>query len=294
MVGRADCFSGLFALPTETITEKSGQIHPPWGSLKRWKRYLCSMKTTLLFTFLFFFATATFAEGDASALFRQGNAAYQKNDFGLAVKSYQAALQAGYESAELHYNLGNAFFRLDKTGKAILHYERALLLDPGDADTKHNLAVANAKLQDAFEPLPDFFLTRWWNGTRMAFSATAWGILTLLLWWGGFSGYCLWQLGESRASKKKGFTLGALCLFLSLLPFGLALSRANYDGNTNYAIILQNTASLRSAPDEAGAEVFQLHEGSKVRLLDRLQDWYRVRLPNGEEGWLKSGDFEEI
>jgi SH3-like domain-containing protein len=32
---------------------------------------------------------------------------------------------------------------------------------------------------------------------------------------------------------------------------------------------------------------FLLHEGTKVEVLDELQDWQKIRIANGAEGWVK-------
>ena len=63
-------------------------------------------------------------------LMQQGNDAYAKSDFAEAVRLYNTVLDAGYQSADLYYNLGNAHFRMEDYGLAILNYERALRLKP--------------------------------------------------------------------------------------------------------------------------------------------------------------------
>ena len=67
-----------------------------------------------------------------------------------------------------------------------------------------------------------------------------------------------------------------------------------FEKNTGQAIILEKTASLRSAPDEAGTEIMLLHEGTKVSLSEQLSGWWQVRLANGETGWLEGRVLEQI
>jgi len=81
---------------------------------------------------------------------------------------------------------------------------------------------------------------------------------------------------------------------VSLLPLSLALSRAAIEQHSGRAVILTPVASLRSAPDKAGTELLMLHEGTEIDMLEMLGDWEKVRIPNGEEGWLPLTDFEEI
>ena len=226
--------------------------------------------------------------------FQQANEAFQKNDFEKAAQLYEQLAEAGYRSPELEYNLGNTWYRLGSPGKAILHFERALLLAPHDDDIRHNLALARQQLQDEIDALPEFFLARWWETWRMAFSSTGWGVAALTLWWAGLAGLAVWQVGEKREGQKLGFLAGFVFLLLNLLPFLLAPSRIWFEKNTGQAIILEKTASLRSAPDEAGTEIMLLHEGTKVSLSEQLSGWWQVRLANGETGWLEGRVLEQI
>ena len=194
----------------------------------------------------------------------------------------------------MYYNLGNSYYREGQKAKAILYYERALKIDPNDEDTQHNLKVARRSLLDNLEVLPSFFLSRWWNGLRQAMGSGAWSIFGILLVWLGIGGIILWIWGDSRKKKKLGFVLGLCLIALSLLPFSLANSRNAYEQNTGYAIVMEEAIDLRSAPDSESANILQIHEGLKVALLDRIGEWYKVKLENGEQGWLPQEAVEEI
>ena len=250
-------------------------------------------KSSFLTCSLLFFSFLIFANGP-DELFRQGNEAFQKNDFEKAAQLYEQVIDSGYCSAELEYNLGNAYFRQDIPGKAILHYERALVLSPNDADILHNLTIARQQVKGAIEALPEFFLTHWWRQLRNIAGSGAWGITALVLWWAGLAGLIFWVLGKTRKQKKLGFIAGLICLIVSFLPYSLAMSRVKYEADTNFAIILEPSATLRSAPDEAGSDILQLYEGTKVKLQDQLGGWWQVKLANGEVGWLEGGVLEEI
>lgn len=222
------------------------------------------------------------------------NQAYQQKDFAAAIQQYEALLQQGYRSAALYYNLGNSYYRTNDLGKAILNYERALLLDPNDADTKHNLQFVQDKLPDEIDPLPEFFLVKGWNGLGGLFSAQTWSVLALVLLWLGIAGLSLWLLGRVRLYKKIGFIAGSSLLIITLLAFNLANSRTKMMQYSGRAVVLQREIVLRSAPDALSKEVFVLHSGATVQLLDQIGDWYKVSLRNGEQGWLPEQSFERI
>lgn len=222
------------------------------------------------------------------------NDAFQSKQYKSAVEMFETLREDGYSSAILYYNLGNSYYRLDDLALAILNYERALLLKPHDRDTRHNLEVARQQLQDDLEVLPEFFLWRWWRGLAFTFSSTLWSVIGIGLLWLGIAGLVLWLFAKEREQKVKGFVAGLTLLTLCILPFSLATSRINMQESSRMAILMTSEAVLRSAPDSESTEILTIHEGLKVDLLDQISDWYKVRLQNGEEGWLPQSTVEEI
>ena len=114
-------------------------------------------------------------------LMLRANNAYSQGHFAEAVDCYNAVLNAGYQSADLYYNLGNAHYRLDEYGLAILNYERALRLKPNFRDARQNLDLANSKTEEEIPPLPEIFLAQWAHKVVSWFSPTGWRILFLCL-----------------------------------------------------------------------------------------------------------------
>jgi len=223
---------------------------------------------------------------DADALFKQGNDAFTANNYSEAITKYEAVLTQGLHSDELHYNLGNAYYKSKQLGKAVFHFELALLHAPGNKDARFNLETVNAQLKDEISVLPTFFLTRWWRGLRGFFSSTMWSVLCLLALWLFVAGIAGWLLYTDRSKKKRAFLGAGLGLVLSVLLFVLAWQRWSLELDTGHGIVLEAVRPLHSAPDGESAEILTLHEGTKVELTGMLGDWHKVRLVNGEVGWL--------
>ncbi len=232
--------------------------------------------------------------GQSSNNLEAATAAYIKGDYQTAITQYEEVLASGKHSEDLYYNLGNSYFKKGDLGKAILNFERVLLLDANDAEALNNLAVARLQLKDEISTIPPFFLKKWWKSLRNMASVNVWGVLGLFLFWGGIAGLAFWQLAKSRKKRKQGFLTGIILLLVSLLPISLALSSNAHAKNSNEGIILANEVTLRSGPDKLSNEIAVLHQGTKVELLDLIDSWYKVRLANGEKGWLLAGSFEEI
>ena len=54
-------------------------------------------------------------------------------------------------------------------------------------------------------------------------------------------------------------------------------------------------APVKSSPsDGQTTDLFVLHEGTKVTVLDSVGAWRNIRLSDGRQGWIAAGDIEII
>ena len=251
------------------------------------------MKKILLILFCIY-SVSNIALSNVDTIFQQANEAYQAKQYSKAAELYESILQQDVQSKELFYNLANSYYKQKELGKAILYYEKALALDPDDEDIQYNLQLANSFAKDEINVLPPFFLARWWGALRGLASSKLWSIIALVLFWAGVAGIIVWLIALEREKKKKGFLVGFLFISLSILPFLLAYDKANLEKDSNMAIVLVKETPLKAAPDEESTELLLLHEGAKVELLDQIGAWSKVRLQNGEQGWLPFSSFGKI
>lgn len=226
--------------------------------------------------------------------FKQANTAYSSKNYQKAIDGYEAILKAGYQSTELYYNLGNAYFKNNQLAVAILNYERALLSEPYNEDIQYNLKIANQRTVDNISVLRPMFLIVWWGAFRDFFSATAWARLAIALFWLGIGGLILWLMGQTRQLKKQGFIVGICLVALSIFVALTSWQRHLLEQDSGIAIIFAQETALESSPDAQSPDILLLHEGTKVELLDNIGDWYKVRLMNGEQGWLEQDSFVKI
>jgi len=241
-----------------------------------------------------FILSSVIAYGNPDTLWTEANAAYQAKDYTKAIEKYESILASSNYSDELHYNLGNSYYKNKQMGHAILNYERALVLSPRDADIQHNLNLARLELEDDIEELPPFFLSKWWKTMHQSASSTLWSCLSILFLIFGVGGIALWLLGADRVRKKQGFVGGIALILLSLLFLGLARSQGAKERDSQTAIVMKKEIALRSGPEADSKEILKLHEGTKVALMDKIGEWYKIRLANGEQGWLEMTSMEKI
>lgn len=254
------------------------------------------MKLFKILITLLFLESLTFnlQAADAQQVFEEANSAYTAGNYAIAIEKYEAILNQKVFSKELYYNLGNSYYKLNKIGKAVLYYEKALRIAPSDSDIKHNLYLTKSRIVEDIEPVSSIFLVRWWRSLRGSLSPDTWSSIALLFLWIGISGIGFWLLGQERLIKKRGFIVGATLIPLSIFPFLLA-NDAQSIANIDYmGVITVQESPYRTSPDANTPPVSVLHEGIKVQILDKIGQLIKVRLPNGEEGWLAENTVERI
>jgi tetratricopeptide (TPR) repeat protein len=224
----------------------------------------------------------------------KANKAYSAGSYTNAAELYQEVVAAGFVSPELYYNLGNAYFKMNDFARAILWYERSKRLDPGNEDVNFNLNVANTKISDKIEPLPEMFYKRWFNGLLLLFSVDAWAIMGVCLFIAGLCGFILYLASRILVLRKAGFWLALGLLFLSFFTFAFAWNGYRLTESTHEAIVFTPTITVKSSPNEKSTDLFVLHEGAKVKLLDNIGGWYEIRIANGSVGWLPKEVLEKI
>lgn len=231
------------------------------------------------------------AEQTPKANYTQAAAMYKANEFEKAVSLYEQILAQGYRNTEVYYNLGNSYYKLNQPGKAILDYERALKLSPSDEDIQHNLKMAEQLTKDKIEAVPQLAVVTWWKNFTCWQSASGWATLAAVTLWLAFVAFAAYLFTSFK--KLTAFT-GVIFLVLTTAMVLLAFRQSSVEQNGGEAIVLSSSVSVKSAPDAEGNDIFVVHEGLKLHLLDNVGTWYKVRLADGKTGWMESTTFSRI
>ena len=228
-------------------------------------------------------------------LWEEATAAYQEGRWSDAIAAYEAILATGRTAPELQYNLGNAWFKAGEPARAILCYERALKLDPSYDDARYNLEFAREQTQDRIDVVPEFIIERWGRNACYLLDSDTWTVLFFVF---GilFAGLLLTFLLSARTSwKRVGFYGGIVVLLLSLLCLDFAHWQLADYRKADSAIVMRPVCSAKSSPSEASAkDLFVLHEGTKVKILDEVGGWKNIELSDGRTGWVPAADIEVI
>jgi tetratricopeptide (TPR) repeat protein len=252
------------------------------------------MRKILLLIACYFLVLSAQALSPAS-LFAEAEQAYIAGNYKTAIIKYEQILsEQKAANSELYFNLGNAYYKLTDYPNAILSYERALRLEPTDEDVRFNLALANQRIEDKIEAVPELFYKRWFVSIRSLAGADAWGILFLIALSFCAASFFLFVLGKTVGMRKIGFYAGLSTFLISLLFLGLGISMYAIQNTHSEAIVFSGSVSVKSSPVESGTGLFVIHSGTKVSLTDELGDWVKIRLVDGNVGWVPLTDLEKI
>jgi len=238
------------------------------------------------FLLLILLSIAGLIKADPASIMQTANEYYKNNRYQLAIEEYNKLLLDGYEGTSLYYNLGNAHYRLGKIGYAILYYEKALKLSPNDEDVKHNLALSRLNLKDKVDSLPPFFIFSLWEGLLAAFSVSGWSIIVYILFIFVLIASIAYFFSRSVTEQRIAFFSGVgmtVFLIISIVLLGVKM---NKEYNLKDGIVIVKSITVKSSPDNSSKDEFQIHEGIKVRLEDRVDDWVKIRLDDGKIGWI--------
>lgn len=244
--------------------------------------------------FLFVFFSSIILTAQPDIFMQQGNRYYQKQQYDKAIQSYDKVLNEGYESAELYYNLGNSYYRQGKLGYAILNYERALKLSPGDEDIQHNLALANSRTIDKINTLPDFFIFQWWESFLAVFTFSGWVYLCYFFYILLLSIVIFYFFTRKSDYQRIAFFSGLGVLFLLIVAVSVSAIKYNREFNIKNGVVVEQSATAKLAPDPDSKDAFVIHEGLKVKLEDKVDNYYKIRLKDGKLGWLPDNDVKMI
>lgn len=246
------------------------------------------MKKTLyllLLTSQFFFAQNGF---------ERGNALYQKGKYEEAIAAYETILDSKRESAELYFNLANCYYKLNKVAPAIYNYEKALVLSPNDPEIQNNLAFAHKLTIDEIKVVPKVGFSKMLRDFTGAFHYNTWAWTTVAL-----SGFFLlffvgYYFSQLTLSKRIFFIGMFLLVFLILLSGLAAIFEKSHFQNERPAIVFAEIIQVKSEPKSSSSDVFMLHEGAKVFLHESIENWVKIELTDGSEGWIENAAVKSV
>ena len=220
---------------------------------------------------------------DAVPTLAEADSAYIQGDYLKAISMYEWFIENQGSNATLYMNLGNCWLKRDEVARAILNYERAYLMDPSDPDIRFNLELART------------FIVAWFKKLLALLDVNGWAVLTVMLFALTILLIGLFLFSKKTGMRKISFSFSAFFLLLSILSFIFATTQMGNIRNRDTAIIMAPSVTVKSTPSGAGTDLFIIHEGRKVKILDSsMKEWVEIRLEDGNTGWIPVNAMEII
>lgn len=235
---------------------------------------------------------SSIAQNDA--LFSQANELYNSGNYQEAIAKYENILNSGVQSAEVYFNLGNANYKLNNIAPSVYYYEKALLLAPDDKDIKNNLAFAQNMTVDAIEDVPEIGLSKFFKSAINIFTYEGWARLSIALMVLFVGLFLLYYFSFRTQKKRWSFITSIVSLFLMFVSLAFAFQKYSLTKSDKPAIVFSQEAEVKSEPNLRSTEAFKLHEGTKIKILDTVNNWKKIKLADGKIGWILNDDIKAL
>ncbi|WP_282031182.1 tetratricopeptide repeat protein [Winogradskyella eximia] len=244
----------------------------------------------IIILFVCCFSMIGFSQNDS--VFSEANTLYNNGKYAEAIDKYESILDSDQHSAELYFNLGNANYKLNNIAPSIYYYEKALLLEPNDKDIQNNLAFAQNMTIDAIEIVPKVGFSRIINNIVNTFNTDTWARIAIggvLLFVVIFLAY---HFSYTSSKKRIAFVTSIISLFIGCFSVVMAFQKDSLDRKDNPGIVFSQETRVKTDPNSASEEVFRLHEGTKVQVIETYEDWKKIKLSDNSTGWIPSEDIK--
>ncbi len=227
-------------------------------------------------------------------LFEEATAFYNQGEYTKAADNYLKILDNREHSAELYFNLGNTYYKLNKIAPSIYYYEKALLLKPNDRDIRNNLAYAQNMTLDAIEPLPQTTISKMYNQLTTYLSFDQWAYVAVGFMMLFVCCYIAFYYFKFSTQKRIAFISSLVFLLFTIIAVMLAYIQFSNFKSEQPAIVFSEEVGVKSEPNNRGQAIFTLHAGTKVNVLEQLNDWKKIAIADGTTGWIPSEDIKVL
>ncbi len=252
------------------------------------------VKSMLLYFLLSFAFIKTATAQTHQDTFSRANELYRNSEFAKAIALYDSIEQSGQVSSELYFNLGNAHYKLNNVASSIYNYEKALQIDPDNNDIQANMVFAKRMTIDAIEELPLTFFQKLEISYIQSLTYDQWARLSVL-----FSGltalfFLFFYFSYIPTRKRMYFVISSISLILLLVTLTFSFKQYDTSSTKIEAIIFSEKVSVKNAPSQTSQEVFELHEGIKIAILDSVDIWKKIKLADGKTGWIEKSHLKQL
>ena len=124
-------------------------------------------------------------------------------------------------------------------------------------------------------------------------SEKGWSVLLIILAWIACVSFVLYLSVNNSGNKRIFFTQFIILMIGLIVVFTINYEKKKLN-NEKFAIIYDKEIEVWSEPNKISELKFLLHEGTKVKQIDTIQDWVNIQLENGTLGWIQSSSIKTL
>ena len=251
------------------------------------------MRNILIVLCLMFFGNV-FSQSSNQEYFNNAVELYNEGDYKKAIESFLIILENGEHSESLYFNLGNSYYKLNDIANSIFYYEKALQINPSNKDVLNNLSFSQNMLIDKIENLPKNQVVQFLNYISNMLSINQWLYIGILFLYFFVIVFLVFYLSSNSTTKKNFFISSLLFSILAILSISIGVNKYENKKDRIEAIIFENKIDFRSEPNYRSEVLFNLHAGTKVIVLEQLNDWVQIEVKDGNKGWIELQSIKKI
>lgn len=249
------------------------------------------MRVIYLFLFL---VVGGALQAQEKTLFEQATTHYKNGAYKSAIENYETILAKKQTSTAVYYNLANSYFKVDSLAASVYYYNKALQLSPNDRDVKNNLQVANERTIDDIKKESKTGFAHFIDELISTFTFNTWAVLAIV-----FSGVFMifgicYYFSRRTGGKRFFFSLSVLALVFGVLSVVFAYQQLNIQQSREFAIVFAQKVKIHAEPNHNSEKVFTLHEGTKVKVLDNFNGYSKIKISDGNEGWINKDRLKNL
>jgi tetratricopeptide (TPR) repeat protein len=236
---------------------------------------------------------STYAQ-DTNTLFVDANKLYQQEKFNEAIELYHKIENLKEVSAEMYYNLANAYYKTNKVAPSIYYFEKALQLNPNNKDIKFNLGFAKRMTIDNIEKMPTTLFQKLSQNIIQKLTYNSWAYIAVFFMFLFATLFLMYHFYYSSSKKRLLFVLSNISILGLIICLLFAFHTYKVTGNKKEAIIFAQQTTIKNAPILSSNDVFELHEGTKVQILESVDNWKKIKIADGQTGWIIASELKEL
>jgi uncharacterized protein YgiM (DUF1202 family) len=137
-------------------------------------------------------------------------------------------------------------------------------------------------------------LTRWYKSAAKTANSSGWGIAAIVWIWIALIMVLLFLFLKSPMAKRATFALSILSVCISVSSYIMANDIKKSEEINLDAIVFTESVFIKSSPDTESKNLFMLHSGTKVSIEDEVSGWYKIKIADGNDGWISTDALEII